>query len=35
MLNYKAQKSIQSECIALSPFLPMVFFLNNFGTTIA
>jgi len=26
MLNFRAQKSIQSEFIALSPFLPMVFF---------
>ena len=35
MLNYKAQKTMQSEFIALSPFLPMGFFLNNFGTTLA
>jgi len=26
MLNFRAQKSMQSEFIALSPFLPMVFF---------
>ena len=35
MLNFRTQKTIQSEFIVLSPFLPMGFFLNNFGTTIA
>ena len=35
MLNFRAQKTIQSEFIVLSPFLAMGFFLNNFGTTIA
>ena len=33
MLYFRAQKTIQSEFIALSPFLPMRF-LNNFGITI-
>jgi len=35
MLNFRAQKTMQSEFIALSPFLSMGFFLNSFGTTIA
>tara|TARA_B100002049_G_scaffold207902_1_gene169083 strand:- start:1210 stop:1398 length:189 start_codon:yes stop_codon:yes gene_type:complete len=35
MLNFRAQKTMQSELVTLNPFLSMGFFLNNFGTTIA